>query len=288
MREDADGFNRRLSETGALVFRGFGVNHADTFAELLDGLGVERTTYRGGNSPRITLQDGLYTSTEYPSTQHISLHNELSYSARWPSRLYFCCVQPATTGGGTTLADGRSILESMDDSLHDTFDRRGVRYVRNLHSGIGLGRSWQATFETEDRGEVARVCDASRVELQWLSDGGVRLTHVGPAVVQHPVTQERVWFNQAEQFHPSSLPDDVSEALSAAYEGREEELPQWVTFGDGEPIPVNSLSVIREVTRRHTTVVDWQRGDVAIVDNLLSMHGRQPFTGAREVIVAMA
>ena len=30
---------------------------------------------------------GVYTSTEYPPEFFISLHNELSYSTRWPSRL---------------------------------------------------------------------------------------------------------------------------------------------------------------------------------------------------------
>ena len=33
---------------------------------------------------------------------------------------------------------------------------------------------------------------------------------------------------------------------------------------------------------------DRQRGDVTMVDNVLSTHGREPFTGARRILVAMA
>lgn len=32
----------------------------------------------------------------------------------------------------------------------------------------------------------------------------------------------------------------------------------------------------------------WRRGDVMVVDHVLSTHGREPFTGERRILVAMA
>ena len=31
----------------------------------------------------------------------------------------------------------------------------------------------------------------------------------------------------------------------------------------------------------------WQRGDVLLIDNVLTAHGRNPFVGKRELLVAM-
>jgi hypothetical protein len=32
----------------------------------------------------------------------------------------------------------------------------------------------------------------------------------------------------------------------------------------------------------------WRRGDLLVLDNLLAAHGRKPFEGDREILVAMA
>ena len=34
--------------------------------------------------------------------------------------------------------------------------------------------------------------------------------------------------------------------------------------------------------------ISWERGDVAVIDNMLASHGRTPFDGERRVLVAMA
>ena len=52
----------------------------------------------------------MYTSTEYPADQSISLHNELSYAHRWPEKLFFFCQTEPQRGGETPLADSRRIV----------------------------------------------------------------------------------------------------------------------------------------------------------------------------------
>ena len=58
-------------------------------------------------------------------------------------------------------------------------------------------------------------------------------------------------------------------------------------FADGGPLDVAMLDQIRDVLRNEMTIFSWQEGDVLILDNLLTAHGRMPFSGARKIILAM-
>jgi alpha-ketoglutarate-dependent taurine dioxygenase len=278
---------RTLHDDGAILFRGFDISDLEKFQRIMSALGSELVRYVDGNSPRTHVSGGVYTSTEYPPTYFISLHNELSYSAQWPARLFFCCLQPAETGGETPLVDSRELLQDLPADVVRDFQERRVRYIRNLHGGKGLGPSWQKTFETSERSEVERFASESGMEFEWRESDMLRLSIVRPAVALHPVTADRVWFNQADQFHPSTHPTVIRDSMLSLYKGREDALPQHVTYGDGTPIPVGHLDVIREVTRRRMTLFRWQRGDLLMVDNMLVAHGRMPFTGPRTVLVAM-
>jgi len=48
------------------------------------------------------------------------------------------------------------------------------------------------------------------------------------------------------------------------------------------------IDEIRKAYDSETVKFDWQRGDLLLVDNMLVAHGREPFTGDRRVLVAMA
>jgi alpha-ketoglutarate-dependent taurine dioxygenase len=287
-RGNTSWIEQQLHDCGAVLFRGFRVDGHAVFEQLLRECGMPLTDYRDGNSPRTSLGGGVYTSTEYPAEFFISLHNELSYSHRWPARLWFCCVTAPTVGGETPLADSRAILQTLTADTLRAFRQSGVRYIRNLHNGNGFGPSWQQTFATSDRAEVERFLASGDVTAEWRSNGMLRLWHVRPATAVHPVTGEEVWFNQADQFHPSTHPKPIYDALMDLYENRLEDLPQNAQFGDGTNIAADMLSEIREAVRQHTVLFPWQQGDVLLVDNMLICHGRMPFSGPRRVLVAMS
>lgn len=280
-----DDVHRLLHVRGALLFRGFGVASAEEFQDIASIFCHELGDYVGGNSPRSRVISRVFTSTEYPREERISLHNEASYLKHMPGQILFFCVKPAAEGGQTPLADCRRVLNRIDPEVRSRFNRKGVRYVNNLHGGTGLGRSWMEVYCTDQRKEVERRLEADGQSFEWTPSGTLRIYMHAPATLRHPTTQEEVWINQAEQWHPSSLDSDLREDLLSVLS--EDELPHNAFFGDGSPLSMPDLKNIREAMEAEERIFEWQAGDVLICDNFLVMHGRQPYTGDRRVLVAI-
>lgn len=278
-----DQLRQALSEQKALVFRGFGVT-PDSLEPVLDLLVPGRLPYVHGNSPRTRVGSNLYTSTEYPQRFTISMHNELSYARQWPARLAFYCEKAAEKGGATPVLDGELWLNSLDPEVREAF-AGGVHYVQNLHDGYGFGKSWQDTFETDDRKAVEEYLRSADAQWEWRPEG-IRVTQHRPATVRHPETGTEVWFNQADQWHPAGLGDETATELYDILEP--DEFPQYAEFADGSRIPDEYIKQVQDRGLAAAVDVDWRAGDVLLIDNVLTAHGRRPFEGTRRVLVAMS
>lgn len=270
---------------GAVLFRGFGVASAEEFRAIAAVFCEKFGNYLGGNSPRTQVSSHVFTSTEYPKEERISMHNEASYLKKMPGNILFCCIKPAAEGGQTPLADCRRVLKRIDPAVRNRFDRSGVRYLNNLHGGAGLGKSWMQAYCTEDRNEIEKRLEMDGQTFEWTADGGLRIIMKAPATVRHPATMEDVWINQVEQWHSSSLDSDLLEELLSILE--EDQLPHNAFLGDGSPLSPQDLKVIRDAMVAEERVFQWQPGDVLLCDNFLVMHGRQPFAGDRKILAAM-
>lgn len=282
------GENRERVETelrarGAVLLRGFAVDSADAFARIVASFGGSPLRYRERSSPRHRVRPGVYTSTDYPPSQRICLHNENSYANEWPMKLFFCCTTEPRKGGETPLADVRRVHDRIGEGVRRRFEARGVLYVRNL--GPDLGLPWQEVFQADSRRELEAYCDEAGYSVEWLAGDRVRVRRVGPAVVSHPGTGERVWFNHGAFFHVSSLPEALRGGLLAVV--GEEDLPNNTFYGDGAPIEPGVLQEIRAAYAAERVSFRWRPGDVLVVDNMLVAHGREPFEGERRVLVSM-
>src|SRR5215470_17738396 len=205
-----------LVKSAAILFRGFAMRSPQDLEELVSSLTPQVLNYIEGSSPRTRLTEKVYTSTEYPPEFAISLHNELSYAHAWPARLFFLCLTAPPAGGETPLADSHSVYQMLDRAILEPFLKKGVKYVRNLHgSKRGVGLSWQTVFETDDRAQVERYCEEGNIEYEWTKRGGLRTSQIRPAAIKHPITGAPVWFNQADQWHPTNLEDAVRASMLA-------------------------------------------------------------------------
>jgi hypothetical protein len=277
-----DFFRERLLDCGALLFRGCRVENAGNFERFVRHFSKkELFNYAGGVSPRIALGSGVYTSTEYPEQIMLSLHNELSYADIFPEHIYFCCLTAPKTGGETTIGDSRRILQKINPEIVERFKRKNICYIRNLSADKGSGYSWQEAFETDCRIAAENRCRTIGASFEWKNGGGLRLRQIRPATLKHPLRGEEVWFNQADGFHPSNLGEAYFRATD------EDEFRLNCRFGDDSTIDSETLRHIREVLESETIPHKWQVGDILILDNLLTSHGRLPFSGERKIAAAM-
>ncbi len=284
--ENREHIDAELHRCGALLFRGFDVTGTGDFNRFASSQGGDLQNYVGGDSPRSELADKVYTSTEFPPADELYLHNELSYAGWFPSRVFFHCATAAQSGGETQIGDSRRILEEMPADIAEKFTTKGVAYIQNLHGGEGEGKSWQQTFETEDRSSVEAYCREHDMDFRWTGKG-LWTRKVRSGTIEHPLTRERSWFNQADQFHAlapgvARIDPELIASLPA------EDWPCHATYGDGTDISLEELDHIRRVFREQEVLFTWRKGDVLMLDNIIAAHGRKPYTGERRILVAMS
>jgi len=273
-----------LLKHGGLLLRGFILRGVDEFEELINALSGELMEYQDRATPRSHVSGKIYTATDYPPEYEIFLHNEGSFAHEWPLRIFFYCVTAPKSGGETPIADVRKVYERIDPKIKAHFRDRKVMYVRNLGGRFGL--PWQTVFQTTERSELEEYWRKSGIEAEWKEGNMLRTRQIRRAITRHPRTGEFVWFNHAAVFHVSTLEPTKRGLLLRLF--KEEDLPTNSYYGDGSPIEPWVLDAVRQAYREETVIFPWRQGDILILDNMLTTHGRRPFVGPRRIVVGLA
>lgn len=282
--EHRDALRTAVAEHGSVLVRGLGLRDSTevgaVFARLATGLMTEKEAF----ASRQTYSAGVYSSSKWPSNQPMCMHHELSYTLEFPGLMLFACLRAPTEGGATAVADSPTVLDALPTELVERFEREGWLLTRNYNDEIGA--SFAEAFGTEDRGSVESYCRANAIEFQWQPDGGLRTRQRRSAVVRHPVTGARCWFNQIAFLNEWTIDPEVREFLVDVYGA--DGLPFNTRFGNGDPIGEDVVALLNRVYETNTAREPWQAGDLMLVDNVRTAHSREPFEGPREVLVAMA
>jgi alpha-ketoglutarate-dependent taurine dioxygenase len=298
----------QLHRAGAVLFRGFSaLRTAEDFSEVAQRMAPEILDYAGGTTPRSAVTGKIVTSTDAPRHVVIGLHQEMSYLAPSPAfpdptpdKVMFFCETAPGGGGQTPIADMRAVYRKLPRELIDRFvSRGGLVLHRKLptEKRYGFEVTWSTAFGTSDRAEMERIAKQNGWHMTWAEDGGLQITHgASPVVLNHRVTGDKVWFNQAHLLHKSVAP------WTSAWLGPS--LPQRLrarmlqpfirnrffyhcTHADGSEIALADLDCIRRVITEEMVLFDWQRGDVLLIDNKLVAHGRQPYEPPRKIFAAL-
>jgi alpha-ketoglutarate-dependent taurine dioxygenase len=272
-----------VAEHGVLLVRGLGLRDAAVTAAVFRQLG-SLMTEREAFAPRRRYAEGVYSASKWPPNQHMCMHHELSYALEPPSLMLFACLVAPTGGGETPVADSPTVLHTLPADLVERFERAGWLLIRNYNEDIGA--SIAEAFGTDDRRAVESYCRANAIQFEWQPNGALRTWQRRSAVVRHPRTGQRCWFNQIAFLNEWTMDPEVREYLVDLY--GEDGLPFNTRFGNGDPVGADVIELIDEVYEKHTARERWEAGDLMLVDNVRTAHGRESFEGPREVLVAMA
>jgi alpha-ketoglutarate-dependent taurine dioxygenase len=279
-----DALRAVVAEHGSVLVRGLGLCDVAEIGAVFRGLATGLMAEKEAFAVRRIYSGGVYSSSKWPANQPMCMHHELSYTLEFPGLMLFACLNAPTDGGATGVADSPSVLDALPGELVERFEREGWLLIRAYNDEIGA--SYAEAFGTEDRGAVERYCRANAIDFEWQPGGGLRTRQRRSAVVRHPVTGRRCWFNQIAFLNEWTLDPEVREYLVDVYGA--DALPFTTRFGSGAPIGKDVVQLINKVYEANTAREPWQAGDLMLVDNIRTAHSRDPYEGPREVLVAMA
>ncbi|MFD7027570.1 TauD/TfdA family dioxygenase [Streptomyces sp. NPDC059917] len=283
-RQHRDALEAALLVHGAVLVRGLGVPDAAALALVADRM--SGGTFARETEPfarRRPLGGPVVSSLEWPPDQPMCMHHELSYALEFPRLLTIGCFTPPARGGVTGLADGRAVLEALPRPLVERFSEVGWTLVRSYNDLVGV--AWREALGVADEASAEQYCGANGIDLAWQSDGGLRTSQRRSAVIHHPLTGERLWFNQVAFLNEWTMEPSIREFLVAQF--GPDGLPFNTRYGDGAPIDADTVRTLNEVYEAATLREPWQAGDVLLVDNIRMAHSREPYQGRREIGMAL-
>jgi alpha-ketoglutarate-dependent taurine dioxygenase len=274
---------RQASDHGAILFRNFGPRTAQDFDQFIAAFNLPNFAYEDSlsNAVRVNKTPRVFTANEAPPTVTIFLHHEMAQTPIHPSRLFFFCEHPADQGGATPICRSDVLFERLAQA-HPQFARdcqtRGLRYSNVMPAQAdvtsGMGRSWQSTLKSETREQAEARLKSLGYSWQWLGDGSLRATTPTLPAVRKLTNGCTSFFNQLI-------------AAAMGWKDARNDPSKSITFGDGAPLDRQAVLTATKLGEELSFDIPWQQGDVALVDNYVTMHGRRTFVGTRKVLASL-
>jgi hypothetical protein len=274
---------QELAVHGAVLFRDFPITTDTDFDAFLSAFELPNFTYADSfsNAVRRNRTERVFTANEAPPSVSIFLHHEMAQTPVFPAQLFFFCELAPDEGGATPLCRSDILLERLEERLPEFVadcEEQGVRYSNVMPSvddlDSGQGRSWRSTLSVDSKADAEAKLEALGYDWQWLEADSLRVTTAVLPAVKTLADGRRVFFNQ----------------LIAAFRGWKDSrnaAEKSIRFGDDSEISTQAMAIAIELGDELSYDLEWQSGDVALVDNFLVMHGRRPYQGQRRVLASL-
>jgi alpha-ketoglutarate-dependent taurine dioxygenase len=285
-REELD---RLILAYGGILLRRFPVTSAAQFNDFISVFPNYQPGYVGGGSPRNAIEGKILESTRYDENLKIPLHSEMAYLKSYPARIAFFCRRASPVGGETIIGSMRTFMQHLPTALREKLEKHQIHIVRNF-APAGTTPTivddsdkvcWNDAFYTDDRMKVEDHCKRLSAKPIWNNDGSLTIINVMTPFTDHPLTGERFY---RSHIHSGGR---VRQASVDADVGTKARRPSGYSLDGGETLGSDEIAIIKSLFDRIERSFPWNHGDVMILDNLQVAHGRNPFSGPREVMVAL-
>ncbi|MEM8498009.1 MAG: TauD/TfdA family dioxygenase [Pseudomonadota bacterium] len=268
-------------QVGAVLFRNFDLFSSDDFDRFIRAFDLPNFTYKESlsNAVRVNRTERVFTANEAPPDVNIVMHHEMAQTPIYPSRLLFFCEKAAEIDGATPLCRSDVLLQRLEEQepeLVRNCEAHGLKYSSEMPAdsdeSSGQGRSWSSTLGVSNMKEAERKLADLGYDWAWIDGDCLRVTTPVLPAIRELDSGRRTFFNQL---------------ISAAYGWKPVNGKPAVCYGNGAAIPDGSLKAIADCVEALSFDLDWQQGDVALINNFLVMHGRRSFQGTRRVLASL-
>jgi hypothetical protein len=277
-----------LDHYGVVYFRGFD-RDSRGFEAVADVIAPGTMPYMGGVSPRRYVHGTVFTANDAPGPLPVVQHHELSYHGSTPRYVFFYCDYKPETGGATPTSCGKRYGRTMEERhrrVIDELDEKGVVFIRNFTAANF--KSWEVTWQTQDRAELEQRLRANDTEFEWLADNWLRTRQRRAAIARDPVTGQRIVYASINIWGKGFV-ERVNRVYDLPMPEDDVMLQPFATvFGDGTAIPSEFVLDMDRVYDQQKVVVPYENRDFMIINNFIAAHGKTPWTGTdRRVYVTM-
>ncbi len=206
----------------------------------------------------------------------IGLHTENGSCPATPDLLWLNCLKAPSHGSQTTFCDGEQVYQAMPTAMKKQLMAKALKFER-----IVPYATWQRYAKLElglsQSSAPVSLAQLNQIQGKWRShqstlnhDNSITMTVIAPAI------------------HPSNFSAHLCFANSLFGPSDCHQKPK-ICFADDSPISQRLLIALNQLCRQHTTKIQWQPGDLCLIDNSRYMHGREAITcDRRQIIVAMS
>ncbi|UPX16441.1 uncharacterized protein EKO05_0006840 [Ascochyta rabiei] len=284
---------------GAVLLRGLPIKTAEDYSRIAHAFGFAPHEEVGRPPIRTVLAPNVKTANEGPPELPIWPHNEYGWSTHNPAWLTFASLQVPESGGATPIISSIGLAYRLKAAAPDFYQQlliKGVRYVYRYGcqqvtstTGASVFTAYgQHITEGDDEDTIRRKIEAEVKRQsnlsQWHDDGGLSVTHIVPIIRQHTSTGLPTWFGNLTSAYGRSRHHGATEPPFLGDDGAYHPLP---TYGDGSPIATTDLELALNLAEEMQVDIEWQEGDVVLLDNYAVMHSRKPWAGQRVVLAAL-
>ena len=257
----------RLAEDGWALLRGFDVDMA-AFSALTARV-CRRITF---DPARAMAEDN--TQKVDAGLGPIGLHIENGNTPVCPDVVLFYSARAAFEGSQTTICDGREVAARFDEDRRARWSRPVTvrrrlpellwkRYLANEHPAIS--RPEEVREEHILQFQAAIPNQSFRLNEDGSLDYGLTISPI----------------------RASSLSGGAGFANAILGPSHNYEPPSYA-FADGEVVGADEIEELRAIAEDCTHEINWQDGDVAVIDNTRVMHGRRAIVDAeRQLFIGM-
>jgi alpha-ketoglutarate-dependent taurine dioxygenase len=302
---------------GALLIRGLPIDDAENYSLIAHAFGFSAHEEVGRPPVRTVLAKNVKTANEGPPELPIWPHNEYGWSTHNPAWLTFSCLHVPQSGGATPLISSIGLahrLQKEAPAFYTQLLRKGVRYLYRYGreqvtstTGASVFAAYgQAVQEGDDeatiRAKIEKEVRRHSELFEWHDDGSISVTHIVPSksllqnlsagnmfivmlvIRKHRPTNLTTWFGNLTSAYGRSRHHGSTQPPFLGDDGSYHPLP---TYGDGEPIEPADLELALNIAEEMQVDVQWQKGDLVLLDNYAVMHSRRAWTGKRTVLAAL-